>query len=63
MRTSAKGKKLLAQFDGASTLTVDVAQIRTTADKFKTQGKKVVSCVNLAGAPADPIESKLSKVN
>ena len=52
-----KGKKLRAQFDGASTLTVDVAQIRTTADKFKTQGKKVVSCIGLSTAPADPIES------
>jgi serine/threonine-protein kinase len=61
--TSIKGKKLLAQFDGATTLTVDVAQIRTTADKFKTQGKKVVSCINLSSAPADPIESKLSRVN
>jgi serine/threonine-protein kinase len=61
--TAIKGKKLLAQFDGASTLTVDVAQIRTTADKFKTQGKKVVSCVNLGASPADSIESKLSRVN
>jgi len=60
--TAVKGKKLRAQFDGANTLTVDVAQIRTTADKFKTQGKKVVSCVSLSTAPADPIESKLSRV-
>ncbi len=60
--TAVKGKKLLAQFDGASGLTVDVVQIRTTADKFKTQGKKVVSCVNLAAAPSDPIESKLSRI-
>jgi serine/threonine-protein kinase len=61
--TTIKGKKLLAQYDGASTLTVDVAQIRTTADKFKTQGKKVVSCVSLGTAPAEQIESKLSRVN
>ena len=58
----SRARSCAPQFDGASTLTVDVAQIRTTADKFKTQGKKVVSCVSLAAAPADPIESKLSRV-
>jgi len=60
--TSAKGHKLLAQFDGASTLTVDVVQIRTGVEKFKVQGKRVVGCVDLASAPAEPIESKISRV-
>jgi len=60
--TSAKGHKLLAQFDGANMLTVDVVQIRTGVEKFKVQGKRVVGCVDLASAPAEPIESKISRV-
>jgi serine/threonine-protein kinase len=58
--TSVKGKKLLAQFDGASTLTVDLVQIRTGPEKFKIKGKRVIGCTDLASSPADPIESKLS---
>jgi hypothetical protein len=59
--TTAKGKKLLAQFDGAGQLTVDFVQIRTGPEKFKTQGKRVTACVDLGAAPAEPIESKLSR--
>ena len=57
-----KGKKLLAQFDGTSGLTVDLVQIRTAEDKFQIQGKRVVGCVELTSAPADPIESKLTRL-
>jgi hypothetical protein len=60
--TSAKGKKLVARFDGASELTVDFVQVRTGPEKFKTQGKRVTACVNLASAPAEPIESRLNRV-
>jgi hypothetical protein len=60
--TSAKGKKLLAQYDGASQLTVDFVQVRLGPEKFKTQGKRVMSCVDLASAPAEPIESRLNRV-
>jgi hypothetical protein len=60
--TAAKGKKLLAQFDGASQLTVDFVQIRTGPEKFKTQGKRVTGCVDLASAPAEPIESRLNRI-
>jgi hypothetical protein len=59
--TAAKGKKLLAQFDGASQLTVDFVQIRTGPERFKTQGKRVVGCVDLTAAPAEPIESRLTR--
>jgi serine/threonine-protein kinase len=59
--TTAKGKKLLAQFDGAGQLTVDFVQIRTGPEKFRTQGKRVTSCIDLGSAPAEPIESKLSR--
>jgi hypothetical protein len=58
--TTAKGK-LLAQFDGAGQLTVDFVQIRTGPEKFKTQGKRVTACIELGAAPAEPIESKLSR--
>jgi serine/threonine-protein kinase len=60
--TSAKGKKLLAQYDGASQLTVDFVQVRMGPEKFRTQGKRVVGCVDLASAPAEPIESRLNRV-
>jgi hypothetical protein len=58
---AVKGHKLLAQLDGASTLATDFVQIRTGPEKFKTQGKRVVGCVDLASSPAEPIESKLSR--
>jgi serine/threonine-protein kinase len=60
--TAAKGKKLLAQFDGASQLTVDFVQVRTGPERFKTQGKRVTGCVDLTAAPAEPIESRLVRV-
>jgi serine/threonine-protein kinase len=60
--TSAKGKKLLAQYDGASQLTVDFVQVRLGPEKFRTQGKRVTSCVDLGSAPAEPIESRLNRV-
>jgi hypothetical protein len=59
--TAVKGRKLLAQLDGASSLNVDFVQIRTGPEKFKTQGKRVVGCVDLASSPAEPIESKLTR--
>ena len=60
--TSAKGKKLLAQYDGASQLTVDFVQLRIGPEKFKTQGKRVSGCVDLASAPVESIESRLNRV-
>jgi hypothetical protein len=60
--TAVKGKKLLAQLDTSGVLTVDFVQVRTSADRFKTSGKRVTGCVNLASVPAEPIESKLSRV-
>jgi len=59
--TAVKGHKLLAQFDGANSLTTDFVQIRTGPEKFKTQGKRVIGCVDLISSPAEPIESKLSR--
>ena len=43
-------------------LTVDFVQVRTGPEKFKTQGKRVTACVDLGSAPAEPIESRLSRV-
>jgi len=60
--TTVKGKKLAARFDGAGSLSVDLVQIQTKAEKFKTLGKRVVSCLDLATVPADPIASQLSRV-
>ena len=58
---AVKGRKLLAQFDGASSLTIDFVQIRTGPEKFKTQGKRVVGCVDLTSSPAEPIENKVTR--
>jgi serine/threonine-protein kinase len=61
--TEIQGRPLGARFDGASTLSVDFAQIRTSMDKFKVRGKLVVGCAELASSPALPIESQLSRVD
>ncbi len=60
--TVAKGKKLVARLDGSSSLSVDLVQVSTGAEKFKTQGKRVVSCADLASAAAVPIASQLSRL-
>jgi hypothetical protein len=60
--TNVKGRKLLANVDAKGNLLVDLVQIRTGLDKFKTEGKRVVGCIDLATAPAEPIESRLSRV-
>ncbi|HKQ67901.1 MAG TPA: protein kinase, partial [Polyangiaceae bacterium] len=61
--TGIKGQKLLAQFDGASTLTVDLVQIQTAAGKFKRQGARVTGCTDLESSPATAIESKLTRAD
>jgi hypothetical protein len=60
--TNIKGHKLLANVDAKGILVVDLVQIRTGLDKFKTDGHRVAACNDLAAAPAEPIESRLSRV-
>jgi len=60
--TDVKGRKLLANIDAKGALVVDLVQIRTGLDKFKTEGKRVVGCNDLATSPAEPIESRLGRV-
>jgi serine/threonine protein kinase len=59
--SSVKGHKLLAQAEGTSSLTVDLVQIKTGAEKFKVSGKRVVGCVDLLSSPVTPVESKFSR--
>jgi hypothetical protein len=59
--TTVKGRKLLANVDAKGTLVVDLVQIRTGLDKFRTEGRRVAACNNLENAPAEPIESRLSR--
>jgi hypothetical protein len=60
--TNVKGRKLLANLDAKGNLVVDLVQIRTGLDKFKTEGRRVVACNDLGTAPAEPIESRLARV-
>jgi serine/threonine-protein kinase len=60
--TSVKGRKLAAKVDAKGTLQVDLVQIRTGLDKFQVEGRRVTACRNLEAAPAEPIESRLSRV-
>jgi hypothetical protein len=60
--SDVKGHKLVANVDAKGTLVVDLVQIRTGLDKFKTEGRRVAACNDLATAPAEPIESRLSRV-
>jgi eukaryotic-like serine/threonine-protein kinase len=60
--TNVKGRKLLANVDAKGTLVVDLVQIRTGLDRFKTEGRRVTACNDLETAPAEPIESRLSRV-
>jgi serine/threonine-protein kinase len=60
--TTVRGKKLSAQTDAKGVLGVDLVQVRTGLDKFKIEGRKVVACNDLGSAPAEPIESRLSRV-
>jgi hypothetical protein len=57
-----KGRPLTARYDGGKTLNLQLALIRTGADKFKMQGNRVVGCVEVATAPAQVIESQLTRV-
>ncbi|MET0592810.1 MAG: hypothetical protein ABW133_08935, partial [Polyangiaceae bacterium] len=59
--TTVKGKRLLAQVDPKGTLVVDLVQIRTAVDKFKIQGRAVTACHDVGAAPAEPIESRLTR--
>jgi hypothetical protein len=59
--TQIKGNRLVARYDGGSTLSLELALIRTGTDKFKTQGNQVVGCVDVASSPAQTIESQLSR--
>jgi hypothetical protein len=61
--TNLKGKKLLANLDAKGNLVVDLVQIRTGLNKFKTDGDRVVACNDLTTAPAEPIESRLQRVH
>jgi hypothetical protein len=60
--TSVKGRPLVGKVDAKGTLVVDLVQIRTGLEKFKMEGHRVAACKDLATAPADPIESRLSRV-
>jgi serine/threonine-protein kinase len=60
--TSVKGRPLTATIDPHGTLVVDLVQIRTGTDKFKVEAHRVVACGDLAAAPAEIIESRLSRV-
>jgi eukaryotic-like serine/threonine-protein kinase len=53
-------KPLHAQFDG-SRLTVDMVKITPTAEMFELQGKTVVGCKGLKGAPASRVESVFTR--
>jgi serine/threonine-protein kinase len=56
-----KGQRLTARYDGKGALTLQLALIRTGAEKFKIQGKSVIGCVAVASAPAQVIESQLTR--
>ena len=60
--SSVKGRPLKATVDARGTLVVELVQIRTGAEKFKIEAQRVVACSDLAGAPAEIIESRLSRV-
>jgi hypothetical protein len=57
-----KGRPLTATIDPHGTLVVELVQIRTGTDKFKVEAHRVVACGDLAAAPAEIIESRLSRV-
>ncbi|HEY3666806.1 MAG TPA: hypothetical protein VGL19_12425, partial [Polyangiaceae bacterium] len=56
-----KGQQLTARYDGKGALSLQLALIRTGTEKFKIQGKSVVGCVDVASAPAQVIESQLTR--
>ena len=60
--TGVKGRPLLAQVDAKGALVVDLVQIRTGLDKFEIEGRRVVACHDLGASPAEPIESRLSRM-
>ena len=60
--TDVKGRKLVGKVDSKGTLVVDLVQIRTGLDKFKVEGRRITACKDLATAPAELIESRLSRV-
>jgi serine/threonine-protein kinase len=60
--TAVKGKKLNGKIDAKGTLIVVLVQIRTGLDKFKVEGRRITGCNDLDAAPAEPIESRLSRV-
>jgi hypothetical protein len=60
--TQVKGRKLAAKVDAKGALVVELVQIRTGLDKFRIEAHRVVACRDLAAAPAELIESKLSRV-
>jgi tRNA A-37 threonylcarbamoyl transferase component Bud32 len=59
--TAINDRPLRATYDGGNGLTLDLVQIRTSADKFETQGKRVVSCSDLPSSPATLIVSRLTR--
>jgi hypothetical protein len=59
--TEIKGKPLTARYDGRSGLSLQLALIRTGAEKFKTQGNRVVGCIDVSSAPAQVIDSQLTR--
>jgi len=60
--THVQGHRLTARLDGASALLLELAQIRTGAEKFKTRGNLVVSCADVASSVAQAIESRVTRV-
>jgi hypothetical protein len=60
--TQIKGRRLTARLDGASTLKLELALIRTGAEKFKMQGNQVIGCNDIASAPGQTTESLLTRI-
>jgi serine/threonine protein kinase len=61
--SNVRGKRLLADFDGNRTLTVDFAQVHVSSDKLVAESKRIVRCSSLASSPAESIKSKLTRVD
>jgi serine/threonine-protein kinase len=59
--TQVKGHPLAARYDGGSTVSLELALIRTGTDKFKMQGTQVIGCVDVGSSAAQTIESQLTR--